>query len=154
MAASGYKAIVPSTEFSRVYIPDTLYIYPQLIDFTLYGNMNIETTWKYGTGGESYLFTPGKNSWLRMSLKEVPAGRYSLCLDLITGPSGCEFSFWQRQNQVLGWRSSYNSNEERVKEFYICDIAIPETNKTLTIRFRTDEQKSSLLLNRIRLIRK
>ena len=33
-------------------------------------------------------------------------------------------------------------------------LNIPEASKTLTIRFRTDKQKNSLLLNRVRLIRK
>jgi len=145
---------VPSEELTKVFIPDTLFIYPQLMESTMYGKMNVETTWKYGTGGESYYFTPGEDSWLRVSFKEIPEGRYSLCFDLIKDPAGCEFSIWQRQKQVSDWQSSYNSREERVKDVYICDISIPETNRTLTIRFRTDKQKNRLLLNRIKLIRK
>jgi hypothetical protein len=148
------KVTSPSNELTRVFIPDTMYIYPQLIDFTLYGRINVETTWKYGTGGESYLFTPGQESWLRISMSEIPSGKYALCFDVIKDQSGCEFSLWQRQKQVSDWLSSYNFSEERVKDLYICDITIPETYKTLTLRFRTDKQKNSLLLNRIKLIRK
>lgn len=148
------KVIVPSDELNRVFIPDTLFIYPQLIDFTLYGKMNVETTWKYGTGGESYLFTPGEDSWLRISLSTIPDGLYSLYFDIIKNNSGCEFSLWQRQKQVSEWFSSHHNSEERLKDFYICDITIPENSKTLTIRFRTDRDKNSLLLNRIKLIRK
>jgi hypothetical protein len=124
------------------------------MDLTLFGNMNVETTWKYGTGGESYLFTPGAESWLRISLNEIPAGSYILCFDLIKGPSGCEFSVWQRQKQVSDWISSFNQNEERSKDISICDLLIQEPSKTVTIRFRTDKQRKSLLLNRIILIRK
>ncbi len=124
------------------------------MNLTLYGNMNIKTTWKFGTGGESYYFTPGKDSWLRLSLLEIPEGKYSLSFDLIKDESGCEFSLWQRQNQLSGWISSYSSKEERAEDLYICDINMPETNRTLTLRFRTDKQKERLLLNRIRLIRK
>jgi hypothetical protein len=147
-------ATIPSAELTSVFIPDTLFIYPQLMDLTLYGKMNVETTWKYGTGGESYRFTPGQESWLRISLKEIPTGNYSLFFDLIRDNSGCEFSVWQRQKKISEWLSSYNYSEERSKDLYICDITIPEANRTLTLRFKTDKQKSSLLLNRLKLIRK
>ncbi len=143
----------PPEILSEVFIPDTLYMYPQLTNFTLYGNMGVETTWKYGTGGESYLFTPGTESWLRLSLKEITEGKYSIYFDLINDPAGCEFSVWQRQKQVSGWLSSYSSREERVRDLYISDITISETQKTLTIRFKTDKIRNSLLLNRIKLIR-
>ena len=56
------RITIPTDELSKVFIPDTLFLYPQLMNLTLYGEMNIETTWKYGTGGESYLFTPGEDS--------------------------------------------------------------------------------------------
>ncbi len=148
------KAAAPSSELTRVYIPDTLYIYPQLMDFTLYGKMNVETTWKYGTGGESYLFTPGIESWLRFSLREIPAGNYKLYFDLIKGPSGCEFSLWQRQKQVSEWLPSSNQTELRVNDLYVCDLTLLETSKTVTIRFKTDKQRNSLLMNRVILIRK
>jgi hypothetical protein len=148
------KIMIPSEELTTVFIPDTLFIYPQLMDFTLYGKMNIETTWKFGTGGESYYFTPGEDSWLRFSMKEIPKGKYSLCFDLIKDQSGCDFSLWQRQKQLSDWISSYSSKEERQNDLYICDITIPETYTTLTLRFRTDSRKERLLLNRIRLIRK
>ena len=148
------KVIAPSDELANVFIPDTLYIYPQLAEFTMYGNMNIMTTWKYGTGGESYLFTPGTDSWLRISMNEIPSGKYDLYFDIIKDLAGCEFSLWQRQKQVSEWISAYNSSEERVRELFVCNIDIPDTKKTITLRFRTDKSKNSLLLNRIRLIRK
>jgi hypothetical protein len=148
------KITVPAAELSKVYIPDTLFIYPQLMNLTLYGRMNIETTWKYGTGGESYLFTPGQDTWLRISLKEIPKDKYSVDFDIIKSPAGCEFSLWQRQKQVSGWISSFSDSEIRIKDLHICDVAINEACMTLTIRFRSDKQKNSLMLNRIRLIRK
>lgn len=144
----------PSEELSKVFIPDTLIIYPQLMDYNLFGNMDVKTTWKFGTGGESYLFTPGNDSWLRISLREIPQGSYSLFFDIMKEPSGCDFSVWQRQKPVSDWFSSYNSDEERAKNLYVSDINIPETENTITIRFKTDKQKKSLLLNRLTLIRK
>jgi hypothetical protein len=148
------KITIPANTLSRVYIPDTLFMYPQLMDLTIYGKMNIETTWKYGTGGESYLFTPGQDTWLRISLKEIPKDKYTVTFDMIKSSSGCEFSVWQRQKQVSGWISSFNESEVRVSDLHICDVAVTEACETLTIRFRSDNRKNSLMLNRIRLIRK
>jgi hypothetical protein len=148
------EATSPTTELSKVFIPDTLIIYPQLMNYNVFGNMDIKTTWKYGTGGESYLFTPGTDSWLRISLNEIPSASYSLFFDLMKEPAGCGFSLWQRQRSISEWVSTFNSTEERAKDLYICDIDIPEAENTLTIRFKTDKQKNSLLLNRIILIKK
>jgi hypothetical protein len=147
------KVTLPEEILSKVFIPDTLFLYPQLMDLTLYGKMNVETTWKYGTGGESYRFTPGDDSWLRISLEEIPEGRYSLAFDLIKDPSGCEFSVWRRQKQVSGWLSSCSEREERVNDLFVCDFMIPGSPKTMTIRFRTEKIRNSFLLNRVRLIR-
>jgi hypothetical protein len=143
----------PTGELCKVFIPDTLIIYPQLVDYNMFGNMNVVTSWKYRTGGESYLFTPGINSLLRISLKEIPRGEYELFFDIMKEPSGCDFSIWQRQKPVSDWISGYNSTEERAKNIYICNISLSESEETITIRFKTDKQKNSLLLNRMILIK-
>jgi len=74
--------ITPTNELSNVYIPDTLVIYPQLIEYTNMGYISIETYWKYGTGGESYKYCIDKDSWLKISLKDVPAGIYNVVFDI------------------------------------------------------------------------
>ena len=86
------------------------------------------------------------DSWLRISLKEIPQGNYSLFFDIMKEPAGCDFSLWQRQKSISDWLSAYNGTEERAKNLYVCDIDIPESEKTITIRFKTDKQKNSLLL--------
>jgi|WetSurMetagenome_2_1015567.scaffolds.fasta_scaffold00403_8 hypothetical protein len=148
------EILKPSDELSKVFLPDTLIIYPQLMNYNLFGNMGVTTTWKYGTGGESYRFEPGIDSWLRISLKEIPQGKYSLFFDVMKEPDGCDFSLWQRQKPISDWLSTYNVTEARAEALYVCDIEIPETESTITIRFRSDKMKSSLLLNRIILIGK
>jgi hypothetical protein len=148
------KTTTPAEVNTTVYIPDTLFLYPQLTDFTIYGGIKIETTWKYGTGGESYLFTPGADSWLRMSLREIPEGSYSLFFDILKSPAGCDFSLWNRQKKLSDEIASYNNKEERVQFLHICDLTLKEANKTLTIRFNPVNEKKSLLLNRIILVRK
>lgn len=144
---------LPTNELSHVFIPDTLIIYPQLMNYNIFGNIDIKTTWKYGTGGESYLYTPGKESWLRISLADIPDGKYRVFIDLLKEPSGCDFSLWQRQTQISDWIPTYHSAEKRETALYVCDLNQNDFIKTLTIRFKTDNQKTSLLLNRIILIK-
>jgi hypothetical protein len=144
---------LPTNELSHVFLPDTLIMYPQLMDYNIYGNIDIKTTWKYGTGGESYLFTPAEESWLRISLADIPDGKYRMSFDILKGPTGCDFSLWQRQTQISDWVSTYNPVEKRETALYVCNLNQNDFIKTLTIRFKTDYQKSSLLLNRITLIK-
>ncbi len=144
----------PTAELTKVFLPDTLYLYPQLMDLNVSADLDIKTTWKYGTGGLSYTLTPGHDSWLRVSLKEIPAGTYDLYLDVMKEPFGCEISFWQRQTPVSDWISTYAGKEERVKEVFACTLDIREFKNTLTFRFKTDAQKTGIILNRMKLIRK
>ena len=106
------ESTAPTNELTKVYIPDTLIIYPQLMDYNIFGNLDVKTTWKYGTGGESYLFTPGGDSWLRISLADIPPGKYKVFFDVMKEPSGCDFSLWQRQTQISDWISTYQTAEE------------------------------------------
>lgn len=146
--------VPPANELTNVFLPDTLYLYPQLMDLNVSGDLDIKTTWKYGTGGLTYLLTPGNDSWLRVSFKEIPAGTYELYLDVIKEPYGCDVLLWQRQTPVSEWISTYQEKEERVKEVYACELDIREFKNTVTFRFKTDKQRSAFLLNRVKLIRK
>jgi len=116
--------------------------------------MNIRTTTKYGTGGESYLFTPGEGESVRVSLRDIPHDRYKVFFDIVKGPSGCTFSVWQRQTQISDWFDTYAPVEARVNDMYVCDLDRLDIVNTITINFKTEKQKNSLLLNRIILIRK
>ncbi len=149
-----HQLLVPDEALTNVFLPDTMYLYPQLMDYNVFGDLDIKTTWKYGTGGQSYILTPAKDSWLRISLKEIPEGKYDLLLDVMKEPFGCDVSLWQRQTPVSEWIASYQENEERVKDVFACELDIREFKNTLTFRFKTDKQKTGFVLNRIKLIRK
>ena len=144
----------PTTSTNTVYMPDTLYVYPQLMDYNIYGNVDIRTSWKYGTGGESYLFTPGDESAIRISLNDIPKGKYGLYFDINTSASGCDFSVWQRQTMLSDWISTMSKQDLRIKDLYIRDIDIGDFDRTISLRFKTGPAKSTFLLHRIKLIRK
>ncbi len=145
--------ISPGHELSKVYFPDTLVLYPQLIEYTNFGNMTINTYWKYGTGGESYKYSTDKESWLRISLKDVPSGTYKMVFDIQKENTGIGFSVWQRQSRVSAWFSSYSELEARTQNFNIGILNLGSDNKTITIRLKPDGMMKSLLLHRIKLIK-
>jgi len=147
-------AVVPSALHTKVYLPDTLYLYPQLMDFNLEGDIETQTTWKYGTGGLSFDFTVNDTSSIRLSLKDIPEGTYSLGVDLIEGKSGCDFSIWQRQTQVSDWISASRAEEKRSEKMSVPELTVDDFKNTLTFHFRTTREKKSFLLNRLVLIRK
>ena len=144
---------VPASELSKVYIPDTLVIYPQLVEYTNFGNMTVHTFWKYGTGGESYKYSTDKDSWLRISLKDVPAGKYQVIFDIQKENTGADFSIWQRQSRISPWYSSYSESEIRDPKLNIGILDLGTDNKTITIRLKSDNKMKSLLLHRIKLIK-
>jgi hypothetical protein len=144
----------PANGITEVYVPDTLILYPQLMDFNISGNFDVKTSWKYGTGGLSFLITPAEDGSLRISLDDIPKNIYSVFFDIMKEPNGCDFSLWQRQKQVSEWISTSNSLEERSGELFVCDLDLNGYINTMTIRFRTGKNKSSFLLNRIVLIKK
>jgi hypothetical protein len=149
----GEKAIQPTKDLVRVFVPDTLVVYPQLMDYNIFGGIDVKTTWKYGTGGETYFFTPGADSWLRISLEDIPYGSYSLYFDVMKEPFGCDFSLWQRQTAVSDWISTYSKDEERKFDLYVGDIDVEDFKNTVTLRFRPQGQKKTMALNRVMLIR-
>lgn len=143
----------PVNELTSVYIPDTLMIYPQLMSYNVWGNINFESAWKYNTGGLSYIYTMNDESKLRISLADIPAGSYDVYLDFARFDEGCDFSLWQRQSQLSSWISTSNPLTTRVEQLYVCGINIGDFKNTLTIRFKTDEKHRKLFLNRIILIK-
>jgi hypothetical protein len=145
--------IVPSMETSKVFIPDTLIIYPQLMAFNLEGKTSLETNWGYGTGGLTFIFTGNNDSWVRASLDEIPYGDYKMIFDVVKNNSGCEFSLWQRQTRVTEWISTQSETESRAQNLQIGDISIREFLNTITIRLKTNDKQNKLYLNRIILIR-
>ncbi|MFH0756722.1 MAG: glycoside hydrolase family 172 protein [Bacteroidota bacterium] len=143
----------PDNELARVYLPDTLVVYPQLMSCDVWGSISFESSWAYNTGGLSYLYTVNDESKLRISLKDIPFNSYKLCLDIAAFDEGCEFSVWQRQSQISSWINTANTAVTRIEELYICDIGLGDFKNTLTIRFRTDEKHNKLFLNRMILIK-
>jgi hypothetical protein len=144
----------PTNELSKVYIPDTLVIYPQLMAYNIWEGFACKSVWAYNTGGMSFIFTIGDDSKIRISLTDIPHGKYDLYADFEKNKSGCEFSLWQRQTQISEWVSTNNPEKERVAKLFLSGLEIDEFMNTITLKFKTSQLNNTFFLNRLILIKK
>jgi hypothetical protein len=76
----------PTLEETRITMPDTLDLYPQLLTFNTSGDINLQRRWLYNTGGESIVFTAAGEAGVRVHMPEVPDGDYRVLLDYARTP--------------------------------------------------------------------
>lgn len=147
-------APAPTVATTRIFLPDTLTLYPQLMAFGTEGHVEVNPSWTYPTGGATYTFTVGKGASIRIPLDGVPMGKFSLSLDFVKSPRGVDFSLWQRQSQISDWVSGYSSTTERRESDFIGQVQVDELIHTITLRFQPQKDRDQFVLNRIILIRK
>ena len=146
--------IKPTNNLTNVDIPDTLILYPQLMYFGIQGNISSKEAWLYNTGGLSYSFTTTNESGLKISLSEIPFGRYRLLMDFVQNDKGCSFSLWQGQTQLTEWISGYHFKENQMNAFYLADFENSEFNNGITIQFKTFQDRDNFILNRMIFVRR
>lgn len=144
---------VPVNALTKVYVPDTLVMYPQLMNVTVENNIAVKTAWAYGTGGLSYTYTADDESALKILVEEIPLGKYKLLMDFVRNAAGSAFSVWQGQHNISGWISANEANEKIEKNYFIADIERTASKNTLTIHFKTIAGKDKLIFNRLIFIR-
>lgn len=148
------EIVIPTNELSHVYQADTMIMYPQLMKFVVWDNISVKGAWKYDTGGETFLFTATDESRIKVSLDELPDGRYTLFADITKDIAGCSFSLWQGQNQLTEWINTQDSTANRVEMLSMGQITIREFYRSLTIRFRTTTRAQGLSLSRLIFVRR
>lgn len=143
----------PTLVDTKIYFPDTLTIYPQLMNFGIQGGLEVGTSWAYPTGGETFNFKVKDNTVLRISLFEVPAGKYRVFIDYAADPQGCEFSLWQRQTQQTAWINSYQESTSRKEQQFLTTIELTNLIKTISFHFKNYPDRDRFILNRLILVR-
>jgi hypothetical protein len=123
------------------------------MSYDVWDKIGFEPSWTYNTGGLSYTYTVNDESRLRISLTDIPHNSYKLFMDFKAFDEGCDFSIWQRQTQLSSWISAKSTPDSRVEELFICDLDIQDFKNTLTIRFKTEENRDKLFLNRLILVK-
>lgn len=143
------QSVIPSAENTTVYSPDTLMLYPQLLNAGIDGNVTIETKWAYPIDGMTFYYNVDDETKLRIQLPGVPAGIYNVYFDYVKNPQGASFSLWQRQSPLTGWIDSYNGNTERDAMRQMGKILVTDLNQTISLRFKTAADRKQFILNRI-----
>ncbi|MBS1597406.1 MAG: DUF2961 domain-containing protein [Bacteroidetes bacterium] len=150
---NNFQKAIPSNENTRVYVPDTLILYPQLLNVGIEGRMETETRWGFPTGGLTYYYSVDKDTKLRISLTDIPAGKYRVFVDYVKNPEGAMFSIWQRQTALTDWIDSHNDAIARVPLQDMADVVITPLNNTISFRFKSNQKQGKFILNRIVLIK-
>ena len=133
----------PTNSLSKVYIPDTLIMYPQLMRFTISGTVAINQV------NETSTFTSLNDGRANISLAELPAGSYKIYADIETDRWGADISLWQRQTQIGDWLSMYSERNETKKHVHLGDISLDELKNSVTIVFRTTGDHDQLILKTV-----
>ena len=150
------QTISPSTANTRIYMPDTLEVYPHLLPLTLGNGLNYATEWgAFGSPATTQHFTVNNETVIRYSLKDIPVGNYDVILDYIKYPEAGSFSIWQRQTQISEWIDGYSEKEkERSPQNKICELALTAMNNSFSFRFKTKGKQNQFSITRIILVRK
>jgi len=134
---------LPDVKNTTVFVPDTMMIYPQLMNLSFNGQANID--------GNNFI---GKNgAQIRVDLQEIPNGKYKLYADLETAADGAEITFWQRQTKISEPISFYSTQKEVKKKMFLCDLDINEFRNTVTLHFKNDKAKNRVNIGRLILVK-
>lgn len=144
---------INTTENTKVYIPDTMNIYPQFSNVVLGEDINVKAVWDNNDEGQSFDITAAGNSMLKVVLGDIPAGNYKLFISYAKQPQGCDFSLWQRQTQISDWQSSSAAAKQKVKELFAGNIQITELNNAATIQFKPSAGNNRFLWTKLMLVK-
>jgi len=137
----------PSARMTKSFLPDTLMLYPQLMNFSIWGDISVKP------GFDAYVFTAANDARLRISLSEIPFGHYKLYAELKKDAQGADIAIWQRQTVLSDWMSLRSEKPVTEQQLYLCDITIGDFKNTLTIVFRSKEDGNKLSLSRLIFVR-
>lgn len=133
----------PDNAHTKVYIPETLIMYPQLMRFAFLDVKGL----KEADGG--FNFTAEDKGRVNISLSEIPAGHYKVYADMVNDTDGADISLWQRQTQLGDWIPTKSSKKEQKSHVYLGDISLGELKNSLTVVFKTNGDNNKLTLTRL-----
>lgn len=145
---------VPVTETSTIFIPDTLLIYPYLMNILPGSGITVKHLSPYHTGGQSTVYTADHESFIRFSLEDIPEGEYELLFDYDKLPTGAKIRLVQRQMKVADWTDTYASQTKRFSMEKIGSVVRTPFTKTITVGIKPEDNRNQFFLSRILLVRK
>lgn len=135
--------VQPGNALTKVYIPDTLMVYPQLMQYTIAGAVTIDgNILQSSTGGQ-----------VKIDLSELPKGKYKLYADIEKSPDGADIMVWQRQKRLSDWISFHAEKKTFFPANYLCAIDIDDFKNAITLHIKADAYKPIVNISRLILIR-
>ncbi|HVM89586.1 MAG TPA: glycoside hydrolase family 172 protein [Puia sp.] len=141
--------LTPTNANCSIFIPDTLLLFPQLMKFSSRGDISMSNLWI----GEDVVTKASDESTLAFFTDDIEPGTYKLFVSFSKVPEGCSFSLWHRQTQLSDWIDTYNSQKEEVKTQFVCIVGLDDNNHSLSLHFKTKENRLTVLLNHFVLVK-
>lgn len=136
----------PTAELRTVYLPKEHIYFPQLMDVTLGGNVQVSQD----RGLRIYTENEGM---IRIMLNDIPEGKYQVLLSYFDKPEGADFRIWQRQKQLTDWKSTKSSVENLKERVDIGEIELTKQTNSISVHVRKSDKGNQFELDRIILIR-
>jgi len=133
------KTILKPTEELRAnYYPTEHVFFPQLMNFSVGENTLIENRERIVAS----LASTDSEGMVRISLSEVPEGRYKIYLSYFQTPDGGSFSVWNRQKMVADWKDVYAEKEAFLKKQEIGEVTLTRHTNSITFRMKATDNGS------------
>ncbi|HLF35987.1 MAG TPA: glycoside hydrolase family 172 protein, partial [Cyclobacteriaceae bacterium] len=118
---------VPGIENTVLFRPDTFVLTPDLLKITPGLFTNVE----YPDWGLA-VFSCTQMGIVRISLDELPQGRFQVYMTYFNQPAGARFSLWQRQQQRSAIFNAKAEKEELVNDEFLGEISLDDFYTTMS----------------------
>lgn len=140
------ERIEPSAEQRSVYLPDVHVYFPQLMQLTVGGGVQV-------VHDRGIRMTTQQKGMVRIMLDDVPEGKYKVLINYFEKPNGADFQIWQRQKQLSDWISTKGKEELFKAGLHVGDIELTQQTNSITVHVRANGDKNQFELSLITLER-
>lgn len=121
----------PTDELREVYQPKEHVYFPQLMQLTPGGGMQI-------LHERGIRMITRHQGVVRVMLDDVPEGKYRVLVNYYAKPNGADIQVWQRQKQLSDWISTKADKEVRKEKLCVGEIQLTEQTNSLTFHIRNN----------------
>ena len=136
----------PAGDLLREHFPDRHVFYPQLMEITPEGDIQINNDRGLRLSTES-------GGRLRVMLNGIPEGRYRLRMSFHETPAGARFRIWQRQRLVSDWRDTHSATDTFREDAGMGEIGLTAQDNSVTVQIEKTGKGNSLIMGNITLER-
>lgn len=138
--------IQPVGNLLKEYRPDRHTFYPQLMEITPDGDIQINND-------RGLRISTGSSGNMRIMLNDIPEGRYKLYMSYHETSAGTRFQIWQRQKLITDWRESHNDTDTYREDVYMGEIELTSQDNSITVHITKDDKGNSLIVGTVTLER-